>query len=267
MTIWFAIVLGLVQGFSEFLPISSTAHLRIVPVLLGQQDPGAAFSAVIQLGTLVAVLAYFARDLFVEIPKALMRDRNSPYAKLPFLIGLGTLPVVIAGVSLEDFVTGSARSLWLVAGALIFVGGIFLVVECKNRGSRGIHEMLYRHAWIIGLAQACALIPGVSRSGATIVAALFLGMDRSEGARFSFLLGIPAIAGAGIFELRDAAQALGDQAWLPLLVGTSVSAAAGYATIAWLLRYLRSRSLVRFGIYRILLGGAILGALSVGVLE
>ncbi len=161
---------------------------------------------------------------------------------------------MIFGLCFKGFVTGPARSLWVVATALIAVGAIFFVAERRRAGARMIDELLYRDAAIIGLAQTCALVPGVSRSGATIVAALFLGMNRSEGARFSFLLGVPAIAGAGLFELGDAIDELGADPWLPILVGTLVSAVVGYATIAWLLRFLRRNSLVSFGAYRIGVG-------------
>ena len=254
MPIWFAAVLGFVQGLTEFLPISSTAHLRIIAELLEQKDSGAAFSAVIQLGTLAAVLVYFRQELFVEMPRALVRDRKSPAARRMWLIGVGTIPIVIFGLCFKDFITGPARSLWVVAAALILVGGVFFIAERRRSGDRTIDMLLYRDAVIIGLAQTCALIPGVSRSGATIVAALFLGMNRSEGARFSFLLGVPAIAGSGLFELKDAVSLLGDDPWMPLLVGISVSAVVGYASIAWLLRFLRRHSLVSFGAYRIGLG-------------
>ncbi len=266
MTLWFAAVLGLVQGLTEFLPISSTAHLRIAPALLGQPDPGVAFSAVIQLGSLLAVIVFFARDLFIDIPRALLTDRKSPEARLPFLIALGTVPIVIAGLLLKDFVTGDARSLYVVSTMLILVGGVFFVAEHYGRRDRDVSALLMMDALIIGLAQTCALVPGVSRSGATIACALFLGMRRSEAARFSFLLGIPAIAGAGIFEMRDAFHDLGQGALWPIVIGTTAAAVSGYASIAWLLRYLSRRSLKPFGIYRMALGVMVLSLCAAGVL-
>lgn len=266
MELWFAALLGLVQGLTEFIPVSSTAHLRLLPEIVGQPDPGAAYSAVIQLGTLLAVLIYFARDLFYTMPRAMLKQRDSPEAKLPLLIALGTIPIVIAGLSLKDFITGDARSLYVVATALIVVGGLFFVVERVGRHNRGLMELVWLDALLIGSAQMLALIPGVSRSGSTIACALILGMRRTDAARFSFLLGIPAIAGAGIFELRDAIDTLGGNSWQPLVIGTTVAAISGYASIAWLLRFLSRKSLGVFGVYRIILGIVLLALCIGGVL-
>lgn len=266
MAWWFAALLGVVQGLTEFLPISSTAHLRIFPELTGQPDPGAAYSAVVQLGTLVAVMGYFARELFVEMPRALIKDRKSDEARLAFYLVLGTIPIVIAGLLLQDFVTDKARSLYVVGAMLIFVGGLFFFAERGGDGSRDIKALGWKDAAIIGLAQACALIPGVSRSGATITAALFLGMRRAEGARFSFLLGVPAIAGAGIYQMKDALDALGDGAWTAIVIGTTAAAISGYATIHWLLRFLGRNSLAPFGVYRITLGILVIALCIGGVL-
>jgi undecaprenyl-diphosphatase len=267
MPLWFAVVLGLVQGFTEFLPISSTAHLRIVPELVGQPDPGAAYAAVIQLGTLLAVLIYFARDLFIDMPHAVLHDSRSPTARLPLYLIAGTVPIVILGLGLKDFITGDARSLYVVAGALTGVGILMYVVDRRASGIRSMAEITLADALIVGMAQSCALIPGVSRSGATIVAALILGMRRSDAARFSFLLGIPAIAGAGIFELGDALDQLGSDAWLPIVIGTMAAALSGYASIAWLLRYLQRKSLAPFAIYRVGLGILLFTLCILGVLE
>lgn len=266
MPIWFAVVLGVVQGLTEFLPISSTAHLRIVPALIGQPDPGAAFSAVIQLGTLGAVLVYFARDLFIEMPKAMVHDRKSPKGRLPFYLVAGTIPIVVLGLSLKNFIVGDARSLYVVASTLISVGVLMYVIDRRARDQRVMDEITLKDALIIGLAQACALIPGVSRSGSTIVAALFLGMRRPDAARFSFLLGIPAIAGAGIFQLGDALADPGAGGWLPIVIGSIASFASGYASIAWLLRYLQRKSLAPFAIYRVGLGILLLSFCISGVL-
>ncbi|WP_428265182.1 undecaprenyl-diphosphatase UppP [Haliangium sp.] len=266
MPLWFAALLGVVQGLTEFLPISSTAHLRIAPELLGQADPGAAYSAVIQLGTLLAVLAYFARDLFVDMPRAVFRDRGGPMARMPVYLVLGTIPIVVIGLTLKDFIVGDARSLYVVSAALVGVGIIMYVVDRRARGERVIPDLTLVDALVVGGAQSLALIPGVSRSGSTIIAALLLGMRRSEAARFSFLLGIPAIAGAGVYELRDALDALGNGGWLAVGVGTFTSAVSGYLTIAWLLRYLQRRSLVPFAVYRIVIGIALLVLCIIGVL-
>ena len=257
MTLWFAALLGLVQGLTEFLPVSSTAHLRIAPALLGQPDPGASFSAVIQLGTLLAVIAYFARDIFIDMPRAFLFDRKSPEGRLPVYLILGTIPIVVLGLSLRGFITGPARSLWVVAAALAALALVMIYAEKKSTLNRLISSVTLSDALIIGLAQSLALIPGMSRSGSTIVCALFLGFRRDDAARFSFLLGIPAIAGAGIFELKDALSGLGEGGWLPLLVGTIVAFISGYASIAWLLKFLGRRTLKPFAFYRILLAIAI----------
>ena len=266
MTLWFAAVLGVVQGLTEFIPVSSTAHLRVVPALLGQADPGAGFSAVIQLGTLLAVVIYFARDLFIEMPRAMLFDRGSPAARLPIYLVIGTIPIVVIGLTMKDFIIGDARSLYVVAGALIGVGGLFFVAEWRGGKDRVMAALTLVDVGIIGLAQAGALVPGVSRSGATILAALFLGLRRSDAARFSFLLGIPAIAGAGIYELGDVIDQFGADAWMAIVMGTTAAAISGYAAIAWLMRFLSKNSLAGFGFYRIGLGILLLALCIGGVL-
>jgi undecaprenyl-diphosphatase len=264
MTSWFAALLGLVQGLTEFLPISSTAHLRIVPALLGQPDPGAAFTAVIQLGTLIAVIGYFIRELG-GMAVAVVRDPRSPPAREAFYIVAGTFPIGILGLLLKKQITGSFRSLLVVAGSLIVVGIVMAVVDrLRGRGTRTIAEVTLRDALLIGLGQACALVPGVSRSGATIITALLLGFARPDAARFSFLLSIPAVAAAGVFELKDAAHDLGSAGLAPLAIATAVACVTGYATIAWLLRFLRTRSLVGFAVYRVLLGAGLIVAVVTG---
>jgi undecaprenyl-diphosphatase len=267
VSLWFAIVLGVAQGLTEFLPISSTAHLRILPALLGQHDPGAAYTAVLQLGTLAAVIIYFARDLFIDMPRAFFTDRKSPGALLPLYLVVATLPIAIAGIALEDFIVGDARSLWVVSGALIVVGLLMAFIDARARNLRGVHEMHLVDALLIGGAQALALIPGVSRSGATICCALVLGLRRTEAARFSFLMSIPAVAGAGIFKMDDAIAELGGDAVASLVVGTVVSGLVGYASIAWLMKFLGSRRLVGFAAYRVALGVALVALLAAGALS
>ncbi|HVV85509.1 MAG TPA: undecaprenyl-diphosphatase UppP [Kofleriaceae bacterium] len=285
MHTWFAIVLGALQGVSEFLPISSTAHLRLAPALLGQHDPGAAFTAVLQLGTLLAVLIYFARDLFVELPRALVTAPHTQRGRLPLYLVAGTIPIVIAGVAGKSIWVGDARSLWVVAGALVAVAFVILAVDRGPDGSRTIDDLALRDVLWIGLAQALALVPGVSRSGSTICAALVLGMRRSEAARFSFLLGVPAIAGAGLLELPDALRQLGGYFTVvtanhapaiayvagsgrsAIVVGTVTAAVVGYASIAWLLRYLGRHGLRSFASYRIALGVIVIALLVAGVIE
>lgn len=264
MSLWFAALMGLVQGLTEFIPVSSTAHLRIVPSLFGQQDPGAAYTAVIQLGTLVAVLAYFAKDL-VNLPIAMVRDPSSSDGRLPWLLAAGTVPIVICGLAFKKQIHGDLRSLYVIAAALIMVGIIMVIVDRIANGRtehRPLAGITLTDAVIVGLAQTLALVPGVSRSGATICMALLLGFSRSDSARFSFLLSIPAIAGAGIFEAREAFRVLGRDAIPALAVGTAVAAISGYAAIAWLIKWLGSHDLIGFAIYRIVAGLALLGALA-----
>jgi undecaprenyl-diphosphatase len=269
MALWFAALLGLVQGLTEFIPVSSTAHVRVVPALLGQADPGAAYTAVIQLGTLIAVLAYFAKDL-AGIPAAMFRDAGSFEGRLPWLLGVGTLPIVIAGLLLKKHIEGDLRSLYVIGSALVIVGIVMAVID-YYAGSRDSHRPLatitITDALLVGLAQTLAIIPGVSRSGATICMILLLGFSRSDSARFSFLLSIPAIAGAGIFEAREAFRQLGSSALPALAVGTGVAAVTGYASIAWLIRFLGSNNLLGFAIYRVACGAALLAALAAGFLR
>ncbi len=263
MSLWLAALLGLVQGLTEFIPVSSTAHLRIVSALTRHGDAGAAYTAVIQLGTLAAVLAYFARDL-VGLAGAMFREPSSPEGRLPLFIALGTVPIVIAGLLLKRQIEGDLRSLYVIAAALIGVGIIMAVIDLRGGGrvGRGIATITFSDALLIGLAQTMALVPGVSRSGATICMALLLGLARSDAARFSFLLSIPAIAGAGILEARTAFVGLGSSAIPAIATGIGVAAVVGYASIAWFLRWLGSHDLIGFAVYRILAGLALLGAIA-----
>ena len=264
MALWFAAVLGLVQGLTEFLPISSTAHIRIIVALFGQSDEGmAAYTAVIQLGTLAAVLVYFAKDL-AGVSVAMFREPSSPDGRLPWLLAAGTVPIVIAGLLLKKHIEGDLRSLYVIAIALIVVGIAMAVIDKVyggGDGKRPLAEITFTDAILVGLAQTLALVPGVSRSGATICMILILGFTRSDAARFSFLLSIPAIAGAGIFEAKDAFRHLGREAIPALAIGTSVAAVTGYISIAWLIKWLGSHDLIGFAIYRIVAGLALLAAL------
>jgi undecaprenyl-diphosphatase len=263
MPLWYAALLGLIQGLTEFIPVSSTAHLRVASALAGQGDAGAAYTAVIQLGTLMAVLAYFAKDL-VTLATAMVRAPSSPDARLPWMIAVGTVPIVIAGLLLKKQIEGDLRSLYVIAAALIVVGLVMALIDrhASGRDGRALATITYGDAIAIGLAQTLALVPGVSRSGATICMALLLGFARSDAARFSFLLSIPAVAGAGILESRKAFAELGAEAVPALAVGIGVAAVVGYASIAWFLRWLCSHQLIGFAVYRILAGLALLGALA-----
>lgn len=265
MALWFAALLGLIQGLTEFIPVSSTAHLRVAAALSRQPDVGAAYTAVIQLGTLVAVLAYFARDL-IALPAAMLRAPSSPDGRLPWLIAIGTVPIVVAGLVLKKQVEGELRGLYVVAGALIIVGVAMAVIDryAAGREGRGLATITYQDAILIGLAQTMALVPGVSRSGATICMALMLGFARSDAARFSFLLSIPAIAGAGLFEVREAFTRLGSSAVPSLVVGTTVAAVVGYASIAWFIRWLGTHELLGFAVYRVVAGIALVAAIVTG---
>jgi len=268
MALWFAALLGIVQGLTEFIPISSTAHLRILPALFGKDDPGAEYTAVIQLGTLVAVIAYFAKDL-VAITQAMFRDGGSFESRLPWLLAVGTVPIVIAGLLLKKHIEGDLRSLYVIAFALISVGIAMAVIDKLaggNPNTRPLNELTYRDALLVGLAQTLALVPGVSRSGATICMLLLLHFTRSDAARFSFLLSIPAIAGAGIFEAKDAFAKLGRDAIPALGIGITTAAITGYISIAWLIKWLGSHDLIGFAIYRIVAGLALLAALLARVI-
>jgi undecaprenyl-diphosphatase len=268
MTTFEAVVLGIVQGVTEFLPISSTAHLRIVPALLGWKDAGAAFTAVLQLGSLLAVIGYFLTDLLrmLRATAAWLADRSRPpeppARELGYLL-VGTIPVGIAGIAFKHAIEGSLRSLWVIATALIVIGLALAYVERIARRDRSFESITLRDAVIIGCAQALALVPGVSRSGITLLAALGLGMRREAAARFSFLLSVPAVAAAGIFELPKVLHAR-DVSGSALAIGLVAAAVSGYLSIAWLLRFLRVRSTIPFVVYRVALGAVLLVLLATG---
>lgn len=266
MPLWYAALLGVVQGLTEFLPISSTAHLRIAPGLLGQPDPGAAYTAVIQLGTLLAVLVYFRREL-VAMTRATLIERGGPDARLAVQIVLGTLPIGVLGILCKPYIVGPLRSLWVISGTLVVVGLVMYAADRLGSQRRGLRDIGTGDALLIGLAQAAALVPGVSRSGATLSAALGLGMRREDAARYSFLLSIPAVSAAGVFELKDAVHELGADALPALLVGTGVAFFVGYAAIAWLIRFLGTRSTLPFVIYRVAAGLGLALALGAGLLQ
>jgi undecaprenyl-diphosphatase len=268
-----AIVLGIVQGLTEFLPISSTGHLRIVPAFAGWEDPGAAFTAVIQLGTMAAVLVYFRSDLW-GIVRAWIRELGTPWrglsheARLGWLIVLGTIPISIFGVAFSDQIESGARDLYLIGSALILFSFVMLAAEWVGERSphRPLTEINQRDGIFIGLAQALALIPGVSRSGSTISAGLFRGFDRRAAARYSFLLSVPAVVLSGLFELRDLGE--GDNASAgATVIATLVAFVSGYAAIAWLLRYLATHTMAIFVAYRIPLGILVLALAATGAID
>ncbi len=267
-----AVVLGLIQGLTEFLPISSSAHLRIYPELFGWGDPGAAFTAVIQIGTETAVLLFFWRDIW-RIGSAWCRSLVKPElrgtldARMGWYIIIGSLPIVILGIALKDVIEQDFRNLWIIATALIVLGIVLGVADATSSNQLQIKKMSLRDAILLGFAQAMALVPGVSRSGATISMGRLLGYEREAATRFAFLLAIPAVVGAGLFELKEIPNGANSYGWGPTVVATLVSFAVGYAAIAWLLRYVSTRSYAPFVIYRIALGVATMALLGFGVLS
>ncbi len=273
MSVLEAIVLGIVQGLTEFLPISSTGHLRVVPAFLGWEDPGAAFTAVTQMGTMAAVLLYFREDL-LRISRAWLRSlRDRPLrreldARLGWYIVLGTIPIGIFGVLFKDQIETGARDLYLIGVALIVLGLVLLLAEQVGTRERPIEQIRTPDGLTIGLAQALALIPGVSRSGATITAGLFMGLDRTAAARFSFLLSVPAVVLSGLLELGTILTEDGEAASLgALALATLMAFVSGYAAIAFLLRFLENHSTVVFVVYRVALGAVVLALAGTGAIE
>jgi undecaprenyl-diphosphatase len=263
---WHAMVLGIVQGLTEFLPISSTAHLKVVPVLLGWGDPGVAFTAVIQLGSIVAVIGYFRTDLAqvsAGVARAFRHGQwRDPSARLGVAIALGTLPILLGGLAIKlllpGYETSPLRSLEAIAIVSIVMALLLAVAELVGRRRRRLEAVTPRDGLIVGLAQALALIPGVSRSGSTLTASLFDGWQRADAARFSFLLGIPAITLAGVVELKSAFASPHNGGVVPMLVGIAAATLVSWWAIAWLLRYLQQNSTWIFVIYRLLFGMMIL---------
>jgi undecaprenyl-diphosphatase len=266
-----AIVLGIVQGLTEFLPISSSGHLRLVPALLGWEDPGVAFTAVVQLGTMAAVLLYFRADLW-RVGRAWLASLRDPAqrrtldARMGWYLILGTIPISVAGLLFANRIEHDFRNLYLIGTMLIAFGLVMLWIDVTAKQARGVATVDARDSAFVGVAQALALVPGVSRSGATISAGLWRGLDRAAAARFSFLLSIPAVVLSGLFELRH----LGGDSGAP--VGATVIAVAlafvtGYASIAFLLRYLAHHTLGVFVAYRVILGTLVIALAAVGAIS
>jgi undecaprenyl-diphosphatase len=263
--------LGTLQGLTEFLPISSSAHLAIVPQLVGWGDPGAAYTAVIQIGTEVAVLLYFWRDIWT-IGSGWIRGvfssaaRSAPEWRMGWFIIVGSTPIVLLGVALKDVIERDFRNLWIIGTTLVVLGVVLGIADRVGRRTKAIDELNWTHAVLLGLAQALALIPGVSRSGATISMGLFLGYQRAAATRYAFLLAIPAVVGAGLFELKEIPGGENAYGVGPTIVGAVVAFVVGLAVIHWLLRYVSTHSFMPFVVYRIAFGGLTLGLLSAGVL-
>lgn len=271
-----AIILGLVQGLSEFLPISSSAHLRIVGEFLpGASDPGAAFTAITQIGTELAVLIYFWRDIvriITQWAKSLTGavERSDPDARMGWLVIIGSLPIAVLGLLLEDYIDTSFRSLWIVATMLIVFGVLLAVADTLGRQVKPLTDLTWRDGILFGLAQALALIPGVSRSGGTITMGLALGYTRPAAARYAFLLAVPAVFASGFYKLFGALTEPNVDApysMMETFAATVVAFIVGYAVIAWLMRFISSHSFRGFVWYRILLGMAIYLLLGFGVIN
>ena len=277
-----AILLGIVQGLTEFLPISSSAHVRIVGEFLpSATDPGATFTAITQIGTEVAVLVYFAKDIgrilgswFRSLvgrswwSAAEAGERSD--ARMGWLIIVGTIPIVLIGYTAQEYIRSTFRSLWLVAAVLILFGLVLAAADLWGKKHRDLQGLTLPHGLLYGFAQALALIPGVSRSGATIAMGRTLGYDRVSATRYSFLLAIPAVMGSGLYELTtalDEGAYAGPFSLLDTAVATTIAFGVGLAVIAWLMRYISTRSFLPFVIYRVALGSLLLVLLSTGVLS
>jgi len=264
------IVLGIVQGLTEFLPISSSAHLRIISAVFFGNDAGAAFTAVTQLGTEAAVLVYFAKDIWRLLSTWVRgftdaRIRRTDDYRIAWLVIVGTIPIAILGVLFEDQIQTVARNLWLIATTLILFGLLLGLAEWIGRQRIELNQIRPVDGVVLGFAQAMALVPGVSRSGGTITAGLFLGMTRPAIVRYSFLLAIPAVVASGIFQIPDVFEGGADAPTpVQMVVATVIAFVLGYASIAWLLRYVERHSVYLFVWYRVVLGLVLLVALTSG---
>ena len=270
-----AVLLGLVQGLTEFLPISSSAHVSIAGRLLGVDDPGAAFTAISQLGTETAVLIYFRRDI-VRIVRRWTGSltgrvpRSDPDALLGWWVILGTVPISVLGLLFQDRIETGLRSLWITATMLLVFALVILAAERVGTQRRELRELTWRHGLAFGLWQALALVPGVSRSGGTIAGGLFMGYTREAAARYSFLLAIPAVLSSGGLQVAKVitGEATGTgTGWGAIWLATLIAFAVGYAVIAWFMRYITTHTFTPFMVYRIVLALLLFGLLGLGVLE
>ncbi|XTZ16805.1 undecaprenyl-diphosphate phosphatase [Micromonospora echinospora] len=271
-----AIVLGIVQGLTEFLPVSSSGHLRITSAIFFERDAGASFTAVTQLGTEAAVLLYFAKDIW-RITKVWLigiRDksvRSSLDYRMGWYVIVGSIPIGAFGFLFKDQIQTAARNLWLVATTLIVFAFVLAFAEYWGRQTRTLENFRMKDGVVMGLAQAMALIPGVSRSGGTLTAGLFLNLTREAAARYSFLLAIPAVVMSGVFSLGDVFEPAAAGTSVPsvaqMVVATVIAFAIGYAAIAWLLRYVAHHTLYVFVLYRVALGTLVLALLMTGTIS
>ncbi len=264
-----ALVLGIVQGLTEFLPISSSAHQSIVGQFFGRQDVGAAFTAVTQLGTEAAVILYFRHDIALIVRRwcgslAGRVPRDDPEARMGWLVILGSVPIVVLGLLFQDQIESTFRDLRIIAIALVVFSLILFWADRVGSTRRELPDLTVKHGLVFGFAQAMALIPGVSRSGGTITAGRFLGYSRSAAADYSFLLAVPAVLGSGFFQAYESLD--GGVAWGPTILATVIAFCVGFAVIAWLLRYLAHGSFTPFVVYRVVLGLLLLALVGTGVL-
>jgi undecaprenyl-diphosphatase len=274
-----ALVLGIVQGLTEFLPISSSAHIRIVGEFLdGAKDPGARFTAITQIGTELAVLIFFRNDIkaiviswFSQVLKrAELSTEEKGQARMGWLIIIGSLPIVVLGYFGRDIITNDLRSLWLIASVMIIFGVILGFADKYGKSERSLKKLSTKHGLLFGAAQALALIPGVSRSGATIAMGRFLGYSREAALRYSFLLALPAVFGSGFYQLREAFSSDADPNVFSIpetFAATAVAFGVGYLVIAWLLKFVSTKSFMPFIIYRVVLGSVLLVLLATGVIS
>jgi undecaprenyl-diphosphatase len=269
---WFeALVLGLVQGLTEFLPVSSSAHLRITAALAGWDDPGAAFTAVTQIGTELAVILYFSKKIghvlvawFFSLYK---KDwRGHPDARLGWLIIIGSLPIVVLGLFFQDAIDHAFRDLRITATMLIVFGVILWVADRIGRKTRDLDHLTVPHGLGFGFAQALAIVPGVSRSGGTVSAGLLLGYTRADATEYAFLLAVPAVFGSGLYKLTDIGKNGVAAQWGPTILATLVAFAVGYVVIAWLMAFIKTKSYLPFIVYRIALGVALFVLVFTGAL-
>lgn len=271
-----AIVLAIVQGLTEFLPISSSAHIRVAGLAMGMEDPGATFTAIIQIGTELAVVVYFWRDIVRIITRWFQSltgkvPRNDPDARMGWLIIIGSVPIVLLGVLFQDVIRTQFRSLWIIAISLIVFGIILGLADVLARRVKTLDHLDWKDGLIYGFAQALALIPGVSRSGGTITAGRLMGYDRPSAARYAFLLAIPAVLGSGGYELLGALTednpAGAPINWGATLLATVISFIVGWAVIKFLMKWVETRSFMPFVIYRIALGTLLIILLITGVVD
>ncbi|GAA8844608.1 undecaprenyl-diphosphate phosphatase [Helicobacter pylori] len=273
MDFFTAIILGLVQGLTEFLPISSSAHVSIVGQLMGQEDPGAAFTAITQLGTEAAVVIYFWRDITTIIRKWFLAlagkvAKDDPDVRMGWLVIIGTIPIGLLGLLFQDQIESTLRSLWITATMLLVFALVIMAAERVGTQRRELTDLTWKHGILYGLWQALALVPGVSRSGGTIAGGLFMGYTRKAAARYSFLLAIPAVIASGGLQVVKIAggEGTGETGWGPILVATAIAFVVGYAVIAWFMKFIETHTFTLFMVYRIVLALVLFALLGTGVL-